>query len=249
MQHLTRVVEIFRTQLQDDDSYVYLGAIRGFSALGDVEFETIVPLMRDLFLEYQIGEKKPKIEVISANAKNKSFTEFELTKRLEVRLKIGEAFLQIAQRLGEALPKYAATLVPIFLAGCRDPDPLVRASALSNLAELCELLHYALLPFLEEIVSCVQSLLQSDTTVEVRRGVINLYAQLLTGLEDEVFEVMPHHLHAIYSTLKHVQANDEDEVCRVHAEYAVNSLKHAVGQFVTPVEPDSALYRMLKIVK
>jgi hypothetical protein len=64
-----------------------------------------------------------------------------------------------------------------------------------------------------------------------------------------VFEVMPHHLHAIYSTLKHVQANDEDEVCRVHAEYAVNSLKHAVGQFVTPVEPDSALYRMLKIVK
>jgi hypothetical protein len=36
-------------------------------------------------------------------------------------------------------------------------------------------------------------------------GVINLYAQLLTGLEDEVFEVMPHHLHAIYSTLKHVQ--------------------------------------------
>jgi vesicle coat complex subunit len=67
-------------------------------------------------------------------------------------------------------PLSAATLVPIFLAGCRDPDPLVRASALSNLAELCELLHYALLPFLEEIVSCVQSLLQSDTTVEVRRG-------------------------------------------------------------------------------
>lgn len=96
MQHLTRVVEIFRTQLQDDDSYVYLGAIRGFSALGDVEFETIVPLMRDLFLEYQIGEKKPKIEVIGANAKNKSFTEFELTKRLEVRLKIGEAFLQVS---------------------------------------------------------------------------------------------------------------------------------------------------------
>lgn len=64
----------------------------------------------------------------------------------------------------------ANTLVPIFLAGCRDPDPLMRASALSNLAELCELLHYALLPYLEEIVSCAQSLLQSDTTVEVRRG-------------------------------------------------------------------------------
>lgn len=117
--------------------------------------------------------------------------------------------------------------MPIFLAGCRDPDPLVRASALSNLAELCELLHYALLPYLEEIVSCVQSLLQSDTTLEVRRGeccmsallhesvidtchlsgVINLYAQLLTGLDDDVFEVMPHHLRAIYSTLKHVQVS------------------------------------------
>ncbi len=97
-------------------------------------------------------------------------------------------------------------------------------------------------------------------------GVINLYAQLLTGLDDSVFEVMPHHLQTIYSTLKHVQvfqftacycwvdtchlqAHDEDEVCRVHAEYAVHSLKHAVGQFVTPAEPDSALYRMLKIVK
>jgi len=64
----------------------------------------------------------------------------------------------------------AATLVPIFLAGCRDSDPLVRASSLSNLGELCELLHYALLPYLEEIVACVQSLLQTDATVEVRRG-------------------------------------------------------------------------------
>lgn len=101
MQHLTRVIEIFRTQLQDDDSYVYLGAIRGFSALGDVEFETIVPLMRELFLEYQIGtaEKKPKIEVIGSNSKNKSFTELELTKRLEVRLKIGESFLQVGLRV------------------------------------------------------------------------------------------------------------------------------------------------------
>lgn len=96
MQHLTRVTEIFRTQLQDDDSYVYLGAIRGFSALGDVQFETIVPLMRELFLEYQTGNKKPKIEVIGAHSKNKSFTELELTKRLEVRLKIGEAFLQVS---------------------------------------------------------------------------------------------------------------------------------------------------------
>jgi len=98
MQHLTRVIEIFRTQLQEDDSYIYLGAIRGISALGDVEFDTIVPLMRELFLEYQVGEKKPKIEVLGSNSKVKSFTELELTKRLEVRLKIGEAFLQVCPK-------------------------------------------------------------------------------------------------------------------------------------------------------
>ena len=49
-------------------------------------------------------------------------------------------------------------------------------------------------------------------------GVINLYAQLLTGLDDSVFEVMPHHLRTIFSTLKHVQVFECDEISNIEVD-------------------------------
>ena len=62
---------------------------------------------------------------------------------LELRLKLGEAIVLAARDCGELLPHYADTLLPAVLSNARDPHPLIRASALSNLAEICQLLGHS----------------------------------------------------------------------------------------------------------
>ena len=62
----------------------------------------------------------------------------------EVRLKVGEALLQVVRLVGPLIPKYKRVLLNSFLRGTKDEDPFVRASCLHNLGELCALLRYSL---------------------------------------------------------------------------------------------------------
>ena len=58
-----------------------------------------------------------------------------------------------ASMTGDMTPKYRDLLLNALLSGARDADPLVRASAVSNLGEVCKTLHYSL-------GSCVQEVRQ-----------------------------------------------------------------------------------------
>ena len=50
------------------------------------------------------------------------------------------------------MPAYREILLHSVLTGARDSDPLVRASALSNIGELCKGLHFALGNVLHEVL-------------------------------------------------------------------------------------------------
>ena len=49
------------------------------------------------------------------------------------------------------IPRYRDTLLNAFLVGTRDPDAFLRASSLSNIAEICKLLKYSLGPIIHEV--------------------------------------------------------------------------------------------------
>ena len=69
-------------------SYIYLNAIAGLTALGDIFPDKIIPV-----LTTQIDQKQRK---------------------LELRLKIHEALLKIAQRCGETLPFHGIFLILLY---------------------------------------------------------------------------------------------------------------------------------------
>lgn len=52
-------------------------------------------------------------------------------------------------------PKYKALLINTFLAGTKDSDHLMRASALSNLGELCRVLGFKLGSILTEVMCII----------------------------------------------------------------------------------------------
>jgi len=204
LKNIDKLFDIFDAQLEDTDSYVYLTAIKSISAIGDVCPDTSLDRICNIFLNTNLP--------------------------IETRLKIGEALLLISQRQNELLPRYANKVMSTYLRGTKEQDPSIRASSLSNLAEVCELLHYAVQPYIEEVMACICSVLSSDKEPEVRRGAVNVFTQLLRGMDKEIFKIIPHHLKTIYQTLKRVSSQDSDTICQFHAQIALDTLNDIIQQ-------------------
>ncbi|KAI8375297.1 hypothetical protein EDC96DRAFT_436914 [Choanephora cucurbitarum] len=77
---LSQMLDIFIRLVQDEDSYIYLNAVKGLSAMTDAYGNDIIKKLGAIY-----GDDKQK---------------------LDNRLRIGEALLQTIQRCGDALGKY-----------------------------------------------------------------------------------------------------------------------------------------------
>ena len=68
----------------------------------------------------------------------------------------------------QMLPKYAPLFVPVLFRAVRDADEVVRASALSTLATVCQLLRFGVGHFLQELLACLVAVIGSDPEPQVR---------------------------------------------------------------------------------
>jgi hypothetical protein len=229
---LPSILDTFMRHLENDDSYVYLGAIQGLSAIADVQFDLAFPVL----VEQYKNSKRP----------------------LEIRLNVGESILQVARRLGQALPKYADKFFGALLGSAqRDREALLRASSLSNIAEVCELLRWSLLPYIEEIMAMVFTILQVEKDDYVRRGSVNLLKQLFKGLRKDSVSIISDHLKNIVSHLEIIEESDRDMVMREHARVALNlyhsGLEEAVQEALKsrsqhPILEPQGYYNSLRII-
>ena len=121
-----------------------------------------------------------------------------------------------------------------FLLSCKDIDATLRASGLSNIAELCKMLRYGIHPYLVEIVECVSSLSIVDSEVEVKRGCIFVIYLLLEGMGVEAFEIIPDHLRMVQNTIRRF-IKDNDAVVQYHAENANNYFKEILQWKPEPI--------------
>ena len=70
---------------------------------------------------------------------------------MEIRTKIGEALVRVTRDLGQMTPAYRDKLLNPFLSQLNHPDPLVQASSLSNLGEVCKNLKFSLGGIVQEV--------------------------------------------------------------------------------------------------
>ena len=132
---------IFKENLKHTDSYVYLAAIDGLVALASTTPKDVIPL---LCQEY----------VYLASPDSSSQEKKGLPEKVQHVLKLGEALVRAARALGDVLPHYSETLLSVIMVNVQSPDTAVRTSALSNLAEVCGLLHWSFGRVQNEVVYC-----------------------------------------------------------------------------------------------
>ena len=269
------LLKVFKQSLLHLDSYVYLAAIKGLVALAS---QHPLAVLTTLCEEYALfGESSPRHEkgrvdretgqlkkCTTQKPSPESGKNTDRENSFELRLKLGEALVRVARDCGELLPHYADMLLRAVLSNARDPHPLVRASALSNLADICRLLghsfgnvhHEVALPYivqagvcvcvracmcvrfillLVQVLGCVSQLLLSDSTPQVQQAALLVFNLLLKGLSHRTVDVLGDSLRDIYRLLKRVEGEGEtDELTRAHAQAALRQLDDVMRDWAFP---------------
>ncbi|GAN11288.1 transport and Golgi organization protein 6 homolog [Mucor ambiguus] len=198
---LDQLLDIFVRLVQDEDSYIYLNAVKGLSAMTDAYGNQIIKKLGDIY-----SDDKQK---------------------LDNRLRIGEALLQTIQRCGDALGKYVNTLVrPLeTVLARRNEDSNLRVSALSLLSMACQTCPVALSSQMSELIDWVLNILEIEKTPEVRRAATVLILSLFRGLASQtLYEYPAESLRRTYRTLRYIEETDPDELTRYQARVALSDL-------------------------
>ena len=170
-----QVLSVFQKHLGHPDTYVYLAAINGLVALASITAhrdKVFATLCQEYALlsgppvaakeaslrvnketgQLRNGGNSKKSDGSSKHGSKCSNKDAKSVERSsELRMKLGEALVRVARETNELIPHYMEQIMAAVLSNARDPDPLIRASSLSNLAEVASLAKYSLIPFQNEV--------------------------------------------------------------------------------------------------
>ncbi len=136
---------LFRESLSHPDSYIYLAAIKGLVALASVNLRDTLPVLCQEYaqLSSQRAADSQLSETGQLQRQSDRSRAVPTSSSFQVRMKLGEALVRVTKDCGDLLPYHSGTILAAVLVNARDPDPLMRASSLSNLAEVCPLMRFS----------------------------------------------------------------------------------------------------------
>ncbi|BFZ62615.1 hypothetical protein YB2330_003716 [Saitoella coloradoensis] len=210
------VLSIFTNLVRDEDSFIYLNAIKGLSAL---TYRYGIDITRHLLQAYAESSEQWTVDA---------------------RLRVGEALLRTIQGLGAALVGDVATDIARVLLDVSarrketSKDVRLRASALSILGMAVETNATGMGQWCARAIEAALAILQlerSEDAVTVRRASVVLIAGVLKGIS-AVAEFPAEHLKDMQRIITYVEATDSDELVRVQARGALNILHDMIsGEF------------------
>ncbi|CAA7259732.1 unnamed protein product [Cyclocybe aegerita] len=247
------ILSIFLECVQDEDSYIFLNAVRGLAVLVDKHGKDI---LRRLVHDYTKG-----LGGLGSN---------NLTQQgIDTRTRIGEALSSVIRHCGSALGIYVDMLVPPLFTVVRTSTAptALRTSALSLLGDCVDTYALAMLPYVEDLCQALIDLLQvegvssrfartvdekgSDETQlpssmdldptsknpkfpPLRRAALHFLSLLIRSTTknahdegDAVTSLVfsPSTLKRVNSTLGYISSTDEDNIVRVMARETKENLE------------------------
>ena len=196
--------------LSDPESYIYLSAIKSLAALAIICTDDVLPVLIEEFHDNQRTHQE--------------------------RVNVGEVLVQLSKSIGDFAHHYSKQFIHCFLIGAKSPDEIIRVSSLSNLGQFCSILKFSLGNYIVEIMLCVESLIKTDPSSEVKRAAIMLLNLILNGIEIDNIEVIQDQLKRINRLLKQVYNNSffSDDVLKLHAELALEQINRIGRELLTP---------------
>eukprot|EP00833_Pecoramyces_ruminatium_P006170 jgi/Orpsp1_1/1180202/evm.model.c7180000072496.3 len=203
-ENLDDIIKIFLNQIEDQDSFIYLNAVKGLSALTDTHPFKVIP---EILKIYKCSTKDNQ-------------------NQMDYRLRLGEALLQTIQRAGDTFGKYVDIIVPDIFIVLHDEAPEMRSSALSLLSMICETCPLSLTRYFTRITEYVLDLLALDKVTTSRRGAVGIIVSLLRGLgtSNTIQTIPTKTLKRIETTLSYIETVDSDQLVRYNARVGLDDL-------------------------
>jgi len=219
LENIDKVRLIFQSNLEDEDSYIYLSSIAGLVSCGRHRPEQVLECLTK---EFGLVQERKIIQ-----------EEDKEDQTMAIRTKVGEALVKITRELGEVTPKYKNILLNCFFSAANDPDPLVRASSLSNMGEVCKNLRFSLGGIAGEVLQHLAAC-SKDVAAEVRAAAVMVLTMILQGLGRDSFSVLQGTLRDIYRELKMLASTEKEDMVLSQVSLAVEEIDNIVREFLTP---------------
>lgn len=209
------ILDVFIQAIKADDSYIYLNAVRGLVIMMD-----------------KIGH-----EIIAELSKRYSIDKITITEiELDQRLRIGEAIIQVFQRLSNALPSYTHLILPqlINVMSNNGFPALLRASSITILSEACSTCIKAIEPYAFEVLDGIKDLLVLESSksskdldnpldkdtklVQLKRSALVLLAKFFRENRINGLVSIPSDLKTtIITNVKYISESDNDDLVKHQA--------------------------------
>ncbi|RWS29789.1 transport and Golgi organization protein 6-like protein [Leptotrombidium deliense] len=207
MKEKQRLIIVIQALLCDQESYVYLAAIKALAALAICSTEEVLPSLFDAYRDKQ--------------------------RSLQERVNVGEVLLNLVKDLGGAVQKYSKLFINEFLRSMKDDEPTMRISSLSNLGQVCSLLRFAISPYIVEIFNAVKCMLETDPILEVKRASIMFIHVMLSGIDGNSIQAIEPEISNIYRLVKHVYNRSLDDVVQFHCQLAFDQFDKIGKEMLT----------------
>lgn len=221
LNNLDKVRLLFQSNLEDTDTYIYLSAINGLVACASHKPDLVLDA---LVREFNLASERKMETTEGGNQEDAT---------MQLRTKVGEALVQITKQLGDFTPQYKNVLLNAFFSVANDPDPLVRASGLSNLGEVVKNLRFSLGGVEGETLLHLANS-SRDKDPGVRAAAALVLTMVLQGLGTDAFRVLDSCMRDVYRELKLLCSTEQDETVKVHLGLALEEVDNIVKTFLTP---------------
>ncbi|PIO65582.1 HEAT repeat protein [Teladorsagia circumcincta] len=219
--------QALKDAIADSDSYVYLAAINALAEAACYG-STYLRELITLFKTFRGSAVTSKSEDVETECSSTADTE------TIVRSRLCEALGKVFRVLGDMSPVWMEESAGVFLSCLSEKDEIIRASALSALAELILACRGKNIEkYLEEIFYAVEKMLTADLSFLVRRAAVNLLRQIIKSCDTALIEVIGDRLRDLHRDLVHLWRWDSDHVVRLHAELALEELRVIMKTVIT----------------
>lgn len=196
------VLQVLEASLSDPESYIYLSCINTLAALALSSPEEVLPLLL------------------------KSFSNTNRT--IQERLNVAEVVVRFFRSINQVTLSHSSLgrqVIDCLKGNLRDPEAVIRVSSLSSIGSLCAALKSDVTTILESIVFEIESLVDSDPSLDVKRAGLMAFHVMLTGLDMQTLlscKEAVKRIHGISSRVYFSSSNDD--VSRLHAQLTLESL-------------------------
>jgi len=213
--HAEEILETFRENLKHRDTYVYLQSVKGMAACSKHNPELVIEELTKQFNNLVEGN-------------------YSVDEVAEVHTKLGEALVQVTRVLGQMTPAHKNRLLNPVLNQLSHPDDLIRASALSNLGEICKNLKFSLDGVIHEVLLSLDNVINCDRSLTARRAAVLVIVLLLEGLGQDTLRVLQSSIRDIWRSLTKLRNTETDEVMLHHVAQAITLIDDVVKRFFQP---------------